>query len=439
MRQTLSISILSPLLILLALTTIPLPSTPIPLGSNNSSSHPSYFSTNATTTEEGANLGPTCQKSIVQSAFESSDCQEIHRHVPAAAADPASYAAPTRDVETRLRGLFAEGSDSVYLLDDFAWFTNKGTTLTDKLVGGLGFVFRGGLAGYLRYLWLLFGKRGYATTVYDARAREAAEGLSKADFFDKYGFVILDAKTAMTAADWEASDRDIDATLQEYIKRHEDGGEEKYERRLDDFRNADTPVKNIYAKETEELIRSILPRATRIMAPARGIRRKVSGGGLNKSPASLIHNDYGLKFDEVVDRNPFFDFAKQRLIYEETNSDEYMLVNLWRPIAPMSLEEPLRSMPLCFLDASTLRREDFVSIDTQSLGVATQLKENPNHRFYYYPDMRADEVVLFKQFHQFRNESIARMPVFHTAFADPAADKTTEDRISFEYRVGLLV
>merc|ERR1712151_1145928 len=100
----------------------------------------------------------------------------------------------------------------------------------------------------------------------------------------------------------------------------------------------------------------------------------------------------------------------------------------------MSSEKPLRSMPLCFLDASTLHQEDFVSIDAQSLGVTTMLKQNPNNRFYYYPDMRVDEVVVFKQFHQFRNESIARMPVFHTAFIDPAADETTEDRISFEYR-----
>jgi hypothetical protein len=46
--------------------------------------------------------------------------------------------------------------------------------------------------------------------------------------------------------------------------------------------------------------------------------------------------------------------------------------------------------------------------------------------------------VVFKQFHRFRKETSARMPVFHTAFADPAADENTEGRVSFEYRVGLL-
>jgi len=102
------------------------------------------------------------------------------------------------------------------------------------------------------------------------------------------------------------------------------------------------------------------------------------------------------------------------------------------------MSTPCRSLPLCFLDATTLSENDFVTVDSLSLGITTALKENPNHKFYYYPDMTVDEVVVFKQFHQVRNETIARMPVFHTAFEDPAADETTEGRVSFEYRVGVL-
>ena len=105
----------------------------------------------------------------------------------------------------------------------------------------------------------------------------------------------------------------------------------------------------------------------------------------------------------------------------------------------MSDSSELRSFPLCFLDPTTLQEGDFVEVDSASLGVVTALKENPEHRFYYYPDMTVNEVVVFKQFHQLRNETSARMPVFHTAFADPAADETTEDRVSFEYRVGILL
>lgn len=345
---------------------------------------------------------------------------------------------PRRDVTTKLVGLFPEGFDSVFELDDFAWFSEPGTSLASKLKGGIRFVFQGGLAAYLRFMWMTYGARGTTTTVYDARAQEAAEGLSKAEFFEKYGFVILDAPTAMTASDWEASDRDLAATVEEYTSRTEDGGE-RYKRRLDEFRNADTPVKRIYARETEELIRSVLPQAKTIMPPAQGIRRKVKVEDPNNAPVPNVHNDYGLNFDEVVNRNPFFDFDKQREIYKASDSEEYMLINLWRPIAPMSSDLPLRSMPLCFLDSSTLGDDDYVMLDNGSLGLFTFVKRNPNHRFYYYPDMSVNEVVLFKQFHKHRDESLARTPVFHAAFADPAADETTEDRVSFEYRVGLLV
>jgi len=122
------------------------------------------------------------------------------------------------------------------------------------------------------------------------------------------------------------------------------------------------------------LVKSILPRAKTIMPPAKGIRRFVNAGIAN-APAKTVHNDYGLIFDEVVDRNPFFDFDKQNAIYEETKSDEYMLINLWRPIKPMS--QPLRSLPLCFLNSSTLSKDDFVTIDSKSLGITVGSQGQP--------------------------------------------------------------
>jgi len=54
------------------------------------------------------------------------------------------------------------------------------------------------------------------------------------------------------------------------------------------------------------------------------------------------------------------------------------------------------------------------------------LKQNPNRKFYYYPDMTVEKVVLYKQFHRFRNETIIRMLVLRTAFPDPAVDKSSQ-------------
>ena len=354
-------------------------------------------------------------------------------HALFAAANAASLP-PKRDVEVRLGGLFGRNTKSRIMLTDPIWLWSGAMSFRKRVMEWFKFLFFGGLVRLLHYFWVSSFKRSRPVTVYDARAKEIEEGLSKADFFEKYGFVILDAKSAMTAEDWEASDRDIMAILKEFNTRDLDGGS-AYNKRIDAFRNAETPVKRIYAEEVKELLQSIVPRAKTIMPPAKGIRRTI-GGGIVRGAVKSVHNDYGLIFDEVVERNPYFDFDKQRKIYDEMNADEFMLVNFWRPIKPMSTA--LRSAPLCFLDASTLSKDDFVLVDTGPSGLSTNLKENPNHKFYFYPDMTVDEVVVFKQFHRVRNETIARMPVFHTAFPDPAADDNTEGRVSFEYRVSLL-
>lgn len=358
------------------------------------------------------------------------------RTVPTTTSSSFRIPVSDRNVETTLPGSFWPTAKSKYMMD-FDWFMKGGMTKTERLHRAFEFFFMGGMIDTAKSLYGL-SIRTIPITVYDARAKEAEEGLSKAEFFEKYGFVILDAPSAMTAEDWIASERDIPAELAAYNSRSSDGGAE-YNQRMHDFRNANTPVKQIYAEEAKELIQSILPRAKTIMPPAKGIRRSFDAGLLGgKAPAKTVHNDYGLEFDEIVERNPFFDFHHQKKLYEETMSDEYMLINLWRPIKPMSSDQPLRSLPLCFLDSSTLSEDDIVTIDSMSLGITTGLKENPNHKFYYFPDMTVDEVVVFKQFHTLRNEEGSRMPVFHTAFPDPAADETTEGRVSFEYRVGLL-
>ncbi len=351
---------------------------------------------------------------------------------PLFSAATADLSMNARDVQTKLPGIWWPSAKNNYVVD-FDWALVKGTGIWKRIVAALKFFFLGGFVSMLKTIYATFF-RNVPITIYDARAVEAKEGLSKADFFEKYGFVIMKSKTAMTAEDWEVSNRDQQATVKEYGNRAQDGGA-AYNQRMDDFRNADTPVKNIYAEEVKEMIQTIVPRVKQIMPPAKGIRRKVAGGFFN-GPAKVVHNDYGVDFDEVTARNPLFDFAKQRATYDETEANEFMLVNFWRPIKPMS--EPLRSLPLCFLDASTLSEDDMVSIDQKSLGIAMALKYNPNQTFYYYPDMTVDEVVVFKQFHNVRNSTEARMPVFHTAFPDPAADETTEGRVSFEYRVSLL-
>jgi hypothetical protein len=56
---------------------------------------------------------------------------------------------------------------------------------------------------------------------------------------------------------------------------------------------------------------------------------------------------------------------------------------------------------------------------------------NPEHRWFYYSAMRADEVLVFKGY-DFDPESPSRL--FHTAFDDPSAPVGTPPRASVEAR-----
>lgn len=336
----------------------------------------------------------------------------------------------TRNADTMIPGVYRPDAKSSYVLDTDWLF--PGVRFRQRVAGALKFLFLGGLIEFIRVLRNAYG-RSVPATIMDARAKEREEGLSKAEFFNKYGFVLLDHKSAMSAEDWVESDRD----LKEVLKATAAGVDSaEYKKVIDDWRDADTPGKRIYAKEVEGLVKSVLPQARTVMAPAKGIRRYPTVFNINRAPAKALHNDYGLNFEEVVNKTTFIDFRPQKKLYEETGAKEYMLVNFWRPILPML--QPLRSNPLCFVDSSTLRPEDFVTVDNKLGGVTTSLKDSPRHKYYFYPDMTTDEVVMFKQFHQVRGEPVARMPTPHTAFADPAANKDTEGRTSFEYRVGIL-
>ena len=111
----------------------------------------------------------------------------------------------------------------------------------------------GSVAGIVRLVsWRAKNQQLQMINLKQHKMLEAEEGLSKAEFFEKYGFVLLDAKSAMTAEDWVASERDVKGVLKDVNNRSVDGGA-AYRKRMDDFRNQDTPVKRIYAKEAEDI------------------------------------------------------------------------------------------------------------------------------------------------------------------------------------------
>ena len=88
----------------------------------------------------------------------------------------------------------------------------------NSLVLNMEWVFKKSLLGFIKWCFSSEGMRTMSLTLkalkmgtpevqmHDARQLEAEQGLSKIDFFNKYGFVLIDSKVSLTAEDWLASD-----------------------------------------------------------------------------------------------------------------------------------------------------------------------------------------------------------------------------------------
>eukprot|EP01050_Picozoa_sp_SAG11_P008318 SAG11_NODE_726_length_7512_cov_23.219479_4_plen_367_part_00 len=260
----------------------------------------------------------------------------------------------------------------------------------------------------------------------DARALGAAEGLSKRDFFHKHGFVLLDHQSAMDAEDWAASEYE---PLVAHARPESMPAKQ-------DFTEGNTPVGQKYNEEVVGLLQTLMPSATDVVAPMRGIRRG-PGSAYENVYGSVVHTDFPVDYNEFRDTNAWLGCADQIQQFESSSAAAYFVINLWRPILPMT--GPVKSTPLAVLHPATLEYKDFVKVDL----IGGQFPEGqsylhvryrPEHKWFYYPDMTVDEVLVWKQAHFVKGEPLSRMPVPHTAFKHPSALET-EPRCSFEHRV----
>ena len=86
-------------------------------------------------------------------------------------------------------------------------------------------------------------------------------------------------------------------------------------------------------------------------------------------------------------------------------------------------------------DAQSVRPEDLVPSDLvypNRVGETYSVTFDPEHRWYYVPEMRADEVLLLKCYDS-KTDGRARFAP-HTAFADPTTPPDAAPRESIELR-----
>ena len=138
-----------------------------------------------------------------------------------------------------------------------------------------------------------------------------------------------------------------------------------------------------------------------------------------------VHNDYTGKSGprRVRDHLPPAE-AVERLQHR------FAEINVWRPI-----RGPIESTPLAVCDSSLMDPKDFVPSDLiyrDKVGENYRFTYNPNHRWFYFPRLERNEVILLKCYDS-KEDGRARFTA-HSAFEDPTSAPDVAPRESIEVR-----
>ena len=186
-------------------------------------------------------------------------------------------------------------------------------------------------------------------------------------------------------------------------------------------------IKRVYYPEIDAVVKE-LTGAEKVLTFGEMVRSDNPATTDGSLPSFGAHVDYGARSVR--------DFTVQQIGQDEADKwlkRRHMLINLWRPI------KLVERTPLALVDASTVRAEDMNESEIRGgLGDPNRpplfgfnLAHNPDHRWWYAPRMRPDEILAFKLFDTKADEI---QWTGHTAFHDPTAAPDAAPRESIEIR-----
>jgi hypothetical protein len=189
----------------------------------------------------------------------------------------------------------------------------------------------------------------------------------------------------------------------------------------------DKVIRQVYYPAAEAFIKATL-RADRVVIFDHTVRRRVPGAedrrnGL-RQPVARVHVDHTEKSGPQRVRDLVPDEAERLL------RGRVQIINLWRPI-----RGPLRDSPLAVCDARTVSPDDLIASDLiypQRTGETYQVRYNTAHRWFYVPEMLAEEALLLKCYDSLTDGRARFAP--HSAFIDPNTPPDALPRESIEIR-----
>ena len=188
----------------------------------------------------------------------------------------------------------------------------------------------------------------------------------------------------------------------------------------------DEEVLNVYYPEMERLVKEatgcsrvlVFDHTIRVGDPDKEATRKV------RAPVRNMHNDFTRRSAPQRVRDLLPDEAEDLL------NKRYGSINIWRPIVA-----PVETKPLAICEYGSISDDDLIAAERHyqgRIGGVYNLSYNPDQRWYYFPKMERDEVVLLKCFDSLE-DGTARWTA-HGSFDDPNVRPDAPPRESIEIR-----
>jgi len=199
--------------------------------------------------------------------------------------------------------------------------------------------------------------------------------------------------------------------------------------------NDDAQLASVYTPEIEELVATVAGASEAVVfdhtrRSTEASHREEYG---SRDPVPAPHSDYDESSARQRMRDKFGDGADERL------RGRFAIVNVWR-----SMSGPIEQWPLTVCDSRTIdddflistRREAPIrpepSFEYARPSATRHAAYDARHRWYYFPRMTRDEVLLFKNYDTL-TDGTARFSL-HSAFEDPETPADPAPRETIETR-----
>jgi hypothetical protein len=208
----------------------------------------------------------------------------------------------------------------------------------------------------------------------------------------------------------------------------------------------DAEIARVHYAEAEELARRLTGADVALVSDH--VRRSAEPvkAKREQAPVPLVHSDFAPNYADVI-RFAYQDVHGRGAVTLERNgvsstdveqAPRILMLQLWRNVGPPRMDHPVAvcdRRTVTPSEARPFRYTGYVAGGRSFDAIAISGAHAEGHRWYAFPDLRADEVVAFRTYD---TELVAAGETYftpHSAFRDPAVPVGRPARACVELRV----